>query len=362
MQSSIETNTPGGMAGQIVDLGPKDIITRINTSNAVIPFGRFVTKGAVQDSAVLPDASGEVTGLVGLGVTVRTLANKDADGYADEAAMSVMKKGRIWVQVENAVVAESQAYARFSAGESAGNLGAFRSNAASQNEIQTVEFTGTPANSTWTLTLGAETTAAMAYNANAGAIKAALEALTGIIEVTVTGSYAAGLAIEFTGDDALKAFALMTVNVTALAGVTAAAVAETQAGSGAANEIQTVTFTGTPVASTWTLTLDTEETSALAYNANAATIKAALEALTAITTVTITGSYAAGFTIEFTGADAATVFDAMTVDVSALSGVTAAAVTVEQQGCPIEAAAVPRAKFVTDAAGGELALLDLSMT
>lgn len=48
---------------------------------------------------------------------------------------------------------------------------------------------------------------------------------------------------------------------------------------GGVSEVQTVTVTGTPTGGSYTLTFDGETTGAIAYNATAATVKAALEAL-----------------------------------------------------------------------------------
>lgn len=128
MQTTVDTFMQEGLPGQIVDMGETDIISRINGYGDDIPFGVFVTKGSAENLAVLPDATGEVTALVGLGVTVRTLSTKTGVGYADEAAMSIIKKGRVWVEVEDAVTAESAAFVRFSAGVGE-QLGAFRSDA-----------------------------------------------------------------------------------------------------------------------------------------------------------------------------------------------------------------------------------------
>jgi hypothetical protein len=58
------------------------------------------------------------------------------------------------------------------------------------SEVQTITITGTPTGGTYTLTFDGETTGNIAYNANAAAIEAALEALPNIDpdEVTVAGS------------------------------------------------------------------------------------------------------------------------------------------------------------------------------
>jgi hypothetical protein len=71
----------------------------------------------------------------------------------------------------------------------------------------------------------------------------------------------------------------------------------------AADEVQTATITGTPTGGTFTLKVDGETTAAIAFDANAAAVQAALEALSNVNPgdVTVTGTNPA-FTITFTGA------------------------------------------------------------
>lgn len=58
------------------------------------------------------------------------------------------------------------------------------------SEVQTVTITGTPSGGTFTLSFGGETTAAIAYNANAAAVQAALEALSNVEpgDIVVSGT------------------------------------------------------------------------------------------------------------------------------------------------------------------------------
>ena len=103
------------------------------------------------------------------------------------------------------------------------------------------------------------------------------------------------------------------------------------------NAKQQVVFDATATAGTFTLTLGTETTSAIAYDADAATIKTAIEALTAVTAVTVTVLVASkSLTIEFTGADASTSFSTFTAGVGSLTSVTSATITVLQYGSSVE--------------------------
>lgn len=85
------------------------------------------------------------------------------------------------------------------------------------------------------------------------------------------------------------------------------------------NEQQTISFSATPDAGAFTLVYDGEATASIAYTDNAAAVESALEALSGITSVTVTGSFAAGFVVEWDGADAETAFDLLTVGTSTLT-------------------------------------------
>jgi hypothetical protein len=71
------------------------------------------------------------------------------------------------------------------------------------------------------------------------------------------------------------------------------------------NEVQTITITGTPTGGTFTLTYSGQSTTAIAYNASAATVEAALEALSNIgpADVGVTGGPGPGtpYVVTFTG-------------------------------------------------------------
>lgn len=69
------------------------------------------------------------------------------------------------------------------------------------------------------------------------------------------------------------------------------------------NEVQDIDFSAVPDAGDWTLLFDGEETGTLAYNANAAAVQSALNALSGLSAVTVSGNYSSGFTVTFAGAD-----------------------------------------------------------
>ncbi len=108
--------------------------------------------------------------------------------------------------------------------------------AGSTSEGQTVTITGTPTGGTFTLTWQGETTAAIAYNATAAAVEAALEALSvvNVGDVTVTGGPGPGTAyvVTFGGQYAGENVAAMTASGASLTGGSSPAIAVTTSTAG----------------------------------------------------------------------------------------------------------------------------------
>ena len=69
------------------------------------------------------------------------------------------------------------------------------------------------------------------------------------------------------------------------------------------DEVQTISWDSVPSSGHYKLVYNLEETPNLAFNADAAAIQAALNALDNLSTVVVTGNYATGFTITFGGDD-----------------------------------------------------------
>lgn len=108
--------------------------------------------------------------------------------------------------------------------------------AAGTSEVQTVTITGGPTGGTFTLTFGAATTAAIAYNAAASAVQSALEALStiGAGNVACSGGPLPGTAVSvtFAGSLARQDVAQMTATGSLTGGTTpAVAIATSTAGS-----------------------------------------------------------------------------------------------------------------------------------
>ncbi len=104
--------------------------------------------------------------------------------------------------------------------------------------------------------------------------------------------------------------------------------------AGRTAEVQTVTITGGPTGGTFTITLEGDTTAGIAFNATAATVQAALEALPGVDPgdLTVTGSAGGPYTVTFNtgGGNVAQ----MTASGASLTGGTspAAAVATSTQG------------------------------
>ncbi|MFF6844649.1 hypothetical protein ACFY8X_38665 [Streptomyces tanashiensis] len=118
------------------------------------------------------------------------------------------------------------------------------------SEVQTVTVTGTPTGGTYTLTFSGQTTAAIPYNANAGQVKSALEALSNINvgDITVTGGPHPGtaIAVTFVGQYLGEDVAAMTASGAGLTGGTTPGVtiATSTAGGSASASDGTQTLAG----------------------------------------------------------------------------------------------------------------------
>jgi RHS repeat-associated protein len=104
----------------------------------------------------------------------------------------------------------------------------------------------------------------------------------------------------------------------------------------AGDAVQQVALTGSPTGGTFTLSFNGQTTSALAYNASAATVQAALQALSSIGSgnVFVAGGAGGPWTVRFGGALAGTSQAQLTANGAGLTGGTspAVAVTTSQQG------------------------------
>ncbi|TDB98254.1 hypothetical protein E1091_07850 [Micromonospora fluostatini] len=116
------------------------------------------------------------------------------------------------------------------------NVGLWGPYAGATSESQTVTITGSPTGGTFTLTFDGETTAGIAYNASAAAVKDALAALPGVTgnDITVTGGPGPGtpFVVGFKGQFAGENVPQMTASGSGLTGGSTPAVTVTTTTAG----------------------------------------------------------------------------------------------------------------------------------
>lgn len=138
------------------------------------------------------------------------------------------------------ILPKGMVMAKITTGGDAGKIGPFQGGAPT-NEVQTLTVTGTPTGGTYKLGFDGETTAALAFNANAAAIQAALLALPGVgaTDLAVTGS--GPFTVTYGGARAGQDVPKITLEENALTGgstpsVTVATTTPGGAGAGAATD------------------------------------------------------------------------------------------------------------------------------
>lgn len=204
----------------------------------------------------------------------------------------------------------------------------------SSNEFQTLDTAGAVTGGTFTLTFNGQTTSALNHNATRGQIETALEGLSniGAGNVNVTGGALPGspVVVEFLGVLANTDVSRLIVDGTALTTSDLLSLATTTEGS--FNETQRLISSGTLTAGDFTLTFDGETTAPIVFDADAATIQAALEQLNTVPagSVIVSGLLASGIEVNFTGALTQQNVSQLVVDAGGLTGGSVVAATLKQ--------------------------------
>ncbi len=173
-----------------------------------------------------------------------------------------------------------------------------RTGGAGTNEVQTIDIDDDVSGGTFTLTYGGQTTGTIPYDAANNIVEAAFEALStvGLGNGTVSGSGSPTWIITFTGDLAATAVGAITGDGALLTGgdATNVEIANTVAGVTGVAEVQTTEATTAMTNGTWTLTLLGETTGDIEWDAPAASVEMALEALDGVAVGEITVAAGAG--------------------------------------------------------------------
>ena len=193
------------------------------------------------------------------------------------------------------------------------------------SQVQTLSYTNAPTSGSFTLSFRGDITTSLTHDDTAADIQAALEALPSIGEDNVVcagGALPTAVTVTFAEALASQDLPLLVVDFTGA--VSTIVVTETTKGSTGNNEIQTIDLLNSPTGGTFTATFDGQTTGNIAYNASAATVEAALEALSNITVgdLTTTGGSLPGtpVSVEFGGSLAETNLTELTIDPTNLTG------------------------------------------
>lgn len=135
VQTSVDTNYAAAIAG----LPQGDVIsTNDRYAEVAIQAGVLVCQGTADGQCKLPTSSGEVAKGLGIAPSRINDSRFPSGGsagvtYQISDTVGAISRGKVWVTVEDAVTAGSQAYARHTANGGNTQRGAFRSDADSSN-------------------------------------------------------------------------------------------------------------------------------------------------------------------------------------------------------------------------------------
>lgn len=128
VQTSYALDKALGLPGCVADTYPSGKDSKLAV--AAVPFGRCVVRRAAEtaEQCNLPSASTDVTARP-RGISVLDATRKPGTAYEANDAVTYLRKGRIWVEVEAAVAVDGDVFVRFAAGAGGTALGAFRGDA-----------------------------------------------------------------------------------------------------------------------------------------------------------------------------------------------------------------------------------------
>lgn len=110
MQTSYAIDFGGLLPGMLADSGPRFVESFL--AGAAVPFGTGLQNLTATPGIVTAPASAANGVFAGVALHVHA-KEQDASGvagYADEDTVSTLRRGRVWVQVADAVVLNSAAY------------------------------------------------------------------------------------------------------------------------------------------------------------------------------------------------------------------------------------------------------------
>lgn len=130
-QTNYTININAGQPGQLYDLGANDTVSAVDKVE-VVPFGVALVQGPTDGTCRLPAALTDLTKVLGVSVLVQTKEQSlitSIVNYPAGTDIALLRKGRVWVKVEEAVTAMSPVFVRALPGVGGTQAGAFRMSA-----------------------------------------------------------------------------------------------------------------------------------------------------------------------------------------------------------------------------------------
>ena len=130
IQTTFVYDKVAGYPGCVADA--VDTVRESKAAAAAVNFGTFVCRRASpvdgDDQCANPAATADVTAR-GRGIALRDETRKHTTGYETNDQVSFLRRGRVWVTVEEAVLQDDAVFVRFASGAGGTQLGAFRKSA-----------------------------------------------------------------------------------------------------------------------------------------------------------------------------------------------------------------------------------------
>jgi hypothetical protein len=159
-QTSYSQNLAIGRAGMLADNTDKDVVSRVSPTDD-IPFGVAVVQGTADRDVILPTSAANITGqgkFQGIAIVdlstenIRDNPSTTPPHFPAGEAVPVLRKGRVYVKVEENVTPLSPVFVRFANGIADNTLvqkGAFRASAdGAGSTAQVATLTPTAVNAT----------------------------------------------------------------------------------------------------------------------------------------------------------------------------------------------------------------------
>lgn len=153
-------------------------------------------------------------------------------------------------------------------------------------ETQTISFDVEPESGSFKLSFNGVKSSAIAFSASNSAVQTALRTIAALSAVTVSGNFASGFVVTFTGVTGNPPLLVVTDNSLAVAEV---------------NEVQTVSFSAPPEAGHYKLKYGATKSAFIDFDDDNAAVETALQGITALSSVIVTGNTTDGFEVEFDG-------------------------------------------------------------